>query len=84
MSAIQSWIEGDDAKRAEALKTKTTSWFVLQVLFGLLFLGKAVHFALTATGIGGYALAALFTAGGAAWLVEGAQGLRSRLFTQEV
>jgi len=53
MSAIQSWIEGDDAKRAEALKTKTTSWFVLQVLFGLLFLGKAVHFALTATGIGG-------------------------------
>ncbi len=84
MSAIQSWIERDDAKRAEELKTRATSWFVLRAFFGLLILVKAAHFALTATGMGGYALAALFTAGGLAWLVEGAQGLHSRLFTQKV
>jgi hypothetical protein len=79
MSFIQRWIESDDAKQAQALETKTTSWFVLRVLFGLAFLAKAAHFALTAGGPGGYVLAALFTAGGLAWLVEGAQGLRARL-----
>ena len=40
---------------------------------------KAAHFALTATGVLGYVMAVLFTLGGLAWLVEGAQGLRSRL-----
>jgi hypothetical protein len=84
MSAILSWIERDDAKRAEALKTKTTSWFVLRTLLGLLSLVKAAHFALTAPGMGGYVLAVLFTAGGLAWFTEGAQGLRSRLFTEKV
>ena len=79
MSFIPRWIESDDAKQAEALKTKTTSWFVLKVFFGLAFLAKAAHFALTAAGPGGYVLAALFTAGGLAWLFEGAQGIRARL-----
>lgn len=79
MSFIQRWIESDDAKRAETLKTKTTSWFVLRALLGLAFLGKAAHFGLTATGPGGCLLAALFTAGGLAWLLEGAQGVRARV-----
>lgn len=79
MSFIQRWIEGDDAKQAEALKTKTTSWFVLRACLGLAFLAKAAHFAMTATGPGGYLPAALFTAGGIAWLFEGAQGVRARL-----
>jgi len=57
MSAVQSWIERDDAKRAEDLKTRMTSWFVFRVFSGLLFLVKGAHFALTASGIGGYALA---------------------------
>ena len=72
------------AKRAEELKTKATSWFVLRMLFGLLILAKAAHFALTAGEPDGYVLAALFTAGGLTWLVEGAQGLRSRLIAQKV
>jgi hypothetical protein len=79
MSFIQRWIESDDAKQAEALKTKTTCWFVLRACFGLAFLAKAAHFALTAAGPGCYLLAALFTAGGLAWLFEGAQGIRARL-----
>jgi len=79
MSAVQSWIERDDAKRAEDLKTRMTSWFVFRVFSGLLFLVKGAHFALTASGIGGYALAGLFAAGGLAWLVEGTKGLRARL-----
>jgi hypothetical protein len=79
MSFIQHWIERDDARQAEALKTKSTSWFVLRALLGLAFLGKAAHFAVTATGPGGYLLAALFTAGGLVWLFEGAQGVRARV-----
>ena len=54
------------------------------MLFGLLILAKAAHFALTAGEPDGYVLAALFTAGGLTWLVEGAQGLRSRLIAQKV
>jgi hypothetical protein len=79
MSFVQRWIESDDAKQAEALKTKPTSWFALRAFFGLAFLAKGAHFALTATGPGGYLLAALFTAGGLVWLFEGAQGIRARL-----
>jgi hypothetical protein len=75
MSAIQRWVERDDARRTE----KSTSWFVLRSFFGVLVLVKATHFALTATGPFGYVLAALFTACGLAWLIEGAQGVRSRL-----
>ena len=75
MSAIQRWVERDDAKLAE----KSTSWFVLRSFFGVLVLVKAAHFALTATGPSNYVLAALFTAGGLAWLIEGAQGVRARL-----
>ncbi len=79
MSAIQSWVERDDAKRAEELKEKPTRWFALRTAFGILILVKAAHFALTATGVLGYVLAVLLTIGGLAWLVEGVQGLRSRL-----
>jgi len=79
MSFIQQWIERDDARQAEALKTKPTSWFVLKVFFGLAFLGKAAHSALVAAGPGSYVLAAIFAAGGLAWIVEGTQGLRVRL-----
>ena len=75
MSAIQRWVERDDARLAE----KSTSWFVLRSFFGVLVLVKAAHFALTATGPFGYVAAALFTAGGLAWLIEGAQGVRARL-----
>jgi hypothetical protein len=75
MSAVQKWVERDDA----SLATKSTSWFVLRSFMGVLILVKAAHFALTATGAGGYVLAALFTAGGLTWLIEGAQGVRSRL-----
>jgi hypothetical protein len=75
MSAIQRWVERDDARLAQ----KSTSWFVLRSFLGVLVLVKAAHFALTATGPLGYVLAALFTAGGLAWLIEGAQGARSRL-----
>jgi hypothetical protein len=47
MSAIQSWIERDDAKRAEEIKTKPTRWFLYRMILGLLFLAKAAHLALT-------------------------------------
>ena len=83
MSAIQSWIERDDAKRAEELKTKPTSWFALRTSLGLLTLVKAAHFALTATGAGGYVLA-LFAAPGLVWIIEGVQGLHSRLLAAKV
>jgi len=75
MSAIQRWVKRDDAK----LAAKPMSWFALRSLLGVLILVKAAHFALTATGPGGYALAALFTAAGLAWLVEGITGVRARL-----
>ena len=83
MSAIHDWIERDDAKRAEELKTKPTRWFVFRIVFGLSVLGKAAHFALTASGPWGYVLAALFAAGGLALIIEVAQGVRSRLATTE-
>ncbi len=75
MSAIQKWVERDDARLAE----KPMSWFVLRSFFGVLILVKAAHSALTATAAVGYVLAALLTVGGLAWLIEGAQGVRSRL-----
>ena len=84
MSAIQSLVERDDAKRAEELKEKPTRWFALRIAFGILILIKGAHFALTATGVLGYVLAVLLTAGGLAWLVEGVQGLRSRLLVRKV
>ena len=76
MSAIQRWVERDDA---EELKEKPIWWFALRTVFAVLIMIKAAHFALTATGVLGYVMAVLFTLGGLAWLVEGAQGLRSRL-----
>jgi hypothetical protein len=84
MSAIQSWVKRDDAKRAEELKEKSTRWFALRVALGIVILIKAAHFALTATGVLGYVLAVLFTIAGLAWLVEGVQGLRSRLLVRKV
>ncbi len=64
MSAIQSWIERDDAKRAEEIKTKPTRWFLYRMILGLLFLAKAAHLALTTSSPWGYGLAAPLAAGG--------------------
>jgi len=50
MSAIQSWIDRDDAKRAEELKTKPTRWFVYRIIFGLLIVAKAAHLVRAAPG----------------------------------
>ena len=61
MSAIQSWIERDDAKRAEELKTKPTRWFVYRIIFGLLIVAKAAHLALITSRPWGYGLAALLS-----------------------
>jgi hypothetical protein len=83
MSAIQSWIERDDAKRAAELKTKPTRWFVYRIILGLLILAKAAHLALTTSSPWGYGLAALLAAGGLLWIVEGAQGFRARLTAEE-
>jgi hypothetical protein len=83
MSAIQSWIERDDAKRAEELKTKPTRWFVYRIILGLLFLAKAAHLALATSSPWGYGLAALLVAGGLVWIVEGAKGFRARLTAEE-
>jgi hypothetical protein len=83
MSAIQSWIERDDAKRAEELKTKPTRWFVYRIIFGLLIVAKAAHLALITSSPWGYGLAALLTAGGLVWIVEGAQGFRARPSAEE-
>jgi hypothetical protein len=83
MSAIQSWIERDDAKRAEEIKTKPTRWFVYRMILALLFLAKAAHLALTTSSPWGYGLAALLAAGGLLWIVEGAQGFRARLTAEE-
>ena len=82
-SAIQSWIERDDAKRAEELKTKPTRWFVYRIILGLLILAKAAHLALITSSPWGYGLAALLAAGGLVWIVEGAQGFRARLTAEE-
>jgi apolipoprotein N-acyltransferase len=83
MSAIQSWIDRDDAKRAEELKTKPTRWFVYRIIFGLLIVAKAAHLALITSSPWGYGLAALLTAGGLVWIVEGAQGFRARPSAEE-
>jgi hypothetical protein len=83
MSAMQSWIERDDAKRAEELKTKPTGWFVYRIILGLLILAKAAHLALTIATPWGYILAALLAAGAVAWIAEGAQGFRARLAAEE-
>jgi len=83
MSAIQSWIDRDDAKRAEELKTKPTRWFVYRIIFGLLIVAKAAHLALITSSPWGYSLAALLTAGGLVWIVEGAQGFRARPSAEE-
>jgi hypothetical protein len=83
MSAIQSWIERDDAKRAEELKTKPTRWFVYRIILGLLILAKAAHLALITSSPWGYGLAGLLAAGGLVWIVEGAQGFHARLTAEE-
>jgi hypothetical protein len=83
MSAIQSWIERDDAERAEELKTKPTRWFVYRIILGLLILAKAAHLALTTSSPWGFGLAALLAAGGLVWIVEGAQGFRARPTAEE-
>jgi hypothetical protein len=83
MSAIQGWIERDDAKRAEELKTKPTRWFVYRIILGLLILAKAAHLALITSSPWGYGLAVLLAAGGLVWIVEGAQGFRARLTAEE-
>jgi hypothetical protein len=83
MSAIQSWIERDDARRAEELKTKPTRWFVYRIILGLPILAKAAHHALTTSSPWGYGLAALLAAGGLVWIVEGAQAFRARLTAGE-
>lgn len=77
MTVFKRWLEREDARRAERLKSGSVWWFVGETAVGLLLLLKAGGLVADATGWGSYGLALLLLAAGLAFLWDGVQGLRA-------
>ncbi len=79
MSRIMDWIERENVRYDEILQSRSTGWLVARTLVGVFLTARGVFHGLHATGTGSYALALLLTAGGAAFLYEGARILYARV-----
>ena len=78
LARVESWLDRQNAQHDAIIKSRPAWWHAGKIVLGALFVAKSVFLGLNATGLGRYALALLFLAGGASLIYEGAKMLRER------
>lgn len=71
LSRTAAWLEADNARSERQLSARPVWWHAGKVVFGTLCIVRAGGLALYASGLGSYALAAVFLAGGLGLAGEG-------------
>lgn len=77
-----AWCDRQNARDDEVQRARPSYWHVGKIVMGVLFIVKGAAYAVTATGVGGFALAALFAGGGSMFAYDGIKMLRERQFAR--
>jgi hypothetical protein len=83
LDRLEAWFDYQNARHDERGRQRASWWHAAKIVFGVLCLGKSIALATKATGIGGYALAALFVIAGLTLTIEGATILLERWLAKQ-
>jgi hypothetical protein len=78
LDRLETWFDLQNALHDEKLKGRPAWWHAGKIAFGALILAKAFGLAMTASSLGGYAMALVLFVCGLALALEGARLLLER------